>query len=67
MEETKPTATHKVSFYGIRCWFDCHTGTLWGVNWLCDQLLIPASALHNVISWFACVDRPFVFTVIEEL
>ncbi len=38
--------THKVSFYGVRCYNDDHTGDLWGCNWFWDLLITPAVAWH---------------------
>lgn len=67
MKEAKPTPTHKVSFYGIHCYFDCHTNTMWGVNWLCDQLIVPVSALHNLVSWTLGGGHPFSVKILEEL
>lgn len=43
-------ATHLVSFWGIRCYFDIKSGKLWGTNWLNDKLIPVAAALHNIMS-----------------
>lgn len=44
----RKTATHKVSFYGVRCYLNENTGELWGCNWLLEQLLMLPVLLH----WF---------------
>ena len=40
--------THKVSFYGVRCYWDCHTGDLWGCNWFWELLVPVVAELHNL-------------------
>lgn len=47
-----PRATHKVSFWGVRCYLDCNTYEVWGVNWLCDLLIKPVAYAH---SFFFCL------------
>ena len=42
--------THKVSFYGIRCFFNCETGDLWGVNRLCDYFIPVVAGIHNCLA-----------------
>ena len=42
-------ATHKVSFFGVPCYFNSHTGDLWGVNRICDYGIVLAAWLHNVV------------------
>ena len=60
--------THKISFYGVRCWYNDNTGDLCGVNWLCDYLVMAVSWLHNFVALcFPGVgERGFPFRVIEE-
>lgn len=50
-EHTKPSPTHKVSFYGVHCYMHDPTGEMWGVNWVCDKLILPMTALHNTIAF----------------
>lgn len=61
-------ATHKVSFYGVRCFTDDHTGELWGCNWFWELLVVPAvlwdSLLRFVIHDY-CTDG-FPLRVIED-
>ena len=66
MSDTKPT--HKVSFYGVHCYWNCHTDDLWGVNWLCECGIVAVTCLH---SFFAMVcpgagEDGFPFVVLEE-
>ena len=76
MKKTKmppPWATHKVSLWGVRCYWNCETDDLWGVNWLCDHLIIPVSRIHSffyflteaVFPWIDIVDG-FPLRVIER-
>lgn len=67
MNDPRPKPTHKVTFYGIPCWFDCHSSALWGTNWFFDQLIFPIGALHNVVNWLIGGGLPFPLKVLEEL
>lgn len=57
MIKEMPMPTHKVSFYGIRCWFNMDTGDLWGLNWFWELLIEPACFIHNII----CDTLHFIF------
>jgi len=46
--DLKPT--HKVSFYGVRCYMNDRTGHLWGVNAICEGLITVAVGSHNTMS-----------------
>lgn len=63
-----PTATHKVSFYGIRCYMNDTTGEMWGVNWLCDKLLTAAYAFHHTMGFFfpETAAKGFPLYILEE-
>ena len=43
--------THKVSFYGVRCYFDIETNEICGTNWFFDLLVIPVCYVHNTMDW----------------
>lgn len=47
-------ATHKVSFYGVRCYMDDNSFTLWGTNAFME-LLIPVAAF-----WHDYFIAPFI-------
>lgn len=47
-------ATHKVSFYGVRCYYNAKTDELWGVNSICDYGIFLAVMLHK----FVCFSLP---------
>ena len=67
MENTS-IATHKVSFYGVRCYYNIDTGEFWGVNTICDHLALAAAYLHNFFCW-ACPgagEDGFPFVILEE-
>ena len=53
--------THKVSFYGVRCYFDSRTNQLCGVNWMCSLLIPVVVAIHNLL-----VSGSFPFRALEE-
>ena len=42
-----PIPTHKVSFYGVRCYWNDHTGDLWGTNPIFECLIPVVTFLHN--------------------
>ena len=42
--------THKVSFWGVRCYWNRHTGDLWGCNLFWDVLIEPAICFHNLMT-----------------
>lgn len=44
-----PKPTHKVSFYGVRCYTDERSGCMWGCNKFWDALIPVVSLLHNLI------------------
>lgn len=60
--------THKVSFYGVRCYFNSETGDLWGVNRLCDCLILTVTWLHNFTAWCfpGAAEDGFPFKILEE-
>ena len=41
--------THKVSLYGVRCYFNEDTAEICGTNWFFNLLIVPVCTLHNVI------------------
>ena len=47
----RPQPTHKVSFYGVRCYMNDLTGEMWGVNWLYHKLILPVTAMHNTLAY----------------
>lgn len=61
-------ATHKVSFFGVPCYFNAQTSELWGVNLICDYGIVAMARLYN----FFCFCLPgadakgFPLKVIEE-
>ena len=56
MDEIVPT--HIVSFYGVRCFWHSPTNTLWGTNWLSEQLIGVAAWFHNFMTGFALIKSP---------
>lgn len=60
--------THKVSFYGVCCYFNNETGDLWGVNRLCDYLILAVTWMHNFTAWCfpGAGGYGFPFKIIEE-
>lgn len=50
MKKLKPT--HKVSFWGVRCFLaaDDPDGTLWGCNWFWDLLIHPVVWFHWIMT-----------------
>lgn len=60
-------ATHKVSFYGVRCYNDDRTGELWGCNWFWEQLIMLAVLFHWMIAYCTHTENEgFPLVVIEE-
>jgi hypothetical protein len=50
--------THKVSFWGVRCYLREDDGCLWGIN-MFHEFLIPAAIwFHNVMSFLASMVNP---------
>lgn len=45
----KFNATHKVSFWGVPCYFNCNDNALIGVNFLCEMLLTVAVFVHKTL------------------
>jgi len=65
-------ATHKVSFWGVRCYLNDENGDLWGVN-LFHELLIPVvTKFHQIMAMITEMfiigyeDPGFRFRVLEE-
>lgn len=64
--------THKVSFWGVRCYLDNDNGYLWGVNSFYDHLIPVAAWFHNFMSIIAFTLIPsweqqgFLLRVIED-
>ena len=42
--------THKVSFWGVRCYWHDPTSMMWGVNWFWDWMVEPVVCIHNLLS-----------------
>ena len=61
-----PKPTHKVSFYGLRCYFNENTDELWGVNWLYDKLIPLACGLHDLVCLSGGFERPFPYVILED-
>ncbi|MBF0646890.1 hypothetical protein HTZ97_16315 [Desulfuromonas acetoxidans] len=61
-------ATHKVSFYGVRCYWNETTEELWGVNWTCDQILHLLIVLHCSLCALLLKDNEasFPMKILEE-
>jgi len=61
-------ATHKVKFYGVRCYMNDCTGDVWGCNWFWELLITPAVWFH----WFCQFCNPdycedgFPLVIVEE-
>ena len=68
----KPIPTHKVSFWGARCYWDDESGYLWGINPFHDRLIVVAQWFHNTLSMVTETLVPtweqpgFRFKVLEE-
>lgn len=63
-------ATHKVSLYGIRCWFNDETFEIMGVNRICDWLVFLVVALHQFFCWLTPGgpgDEGFPMKILEVL
>jgi len=65
--------THKVSLYGVRCYFDVETNEICGTNWLFDLLIVPVCHVHNAMDWLCEATLPgyigrqgFPLTFLEE-
>ena len=65
MDEMKPT--HLVSFYGIKCYMDDNTGTMWGANRIYDAMIPVAAMIHNAFCMLApgAGDRGFPLRVLK--
>jgi hypothetical protein len=64
--ETIANATHKASFYGIPCWWDDKTSTLWGrgrLERLWDALIPVASWIHDTVNLTMGLDSEFPIKV----
>lgn len=60
-------ATHKVTFYGVRCYANDRTGGLWGCNWFWGLLIMPAVLFHWLVSWCRYEeDQGFPLVVLKE-
>jgi hypothetical protein len=46
-------ATHKVSFYGVRCYFDERTGALWGYGTFWEHLIAPVARIALAVGALA--------------
>lgn len=67
MTEKTPKPTHKISFYGVRCYYSDITGELWGCNRVWDWLVPVATGFHNYfVAPFQAEPTGFPFRVIEE-
>ena len=42
--------THKISFYGLRCYYDDREEMMWGTNCVFDLLIEPVCHVHNFLS-----------------
>lgn len=42
--------THRVSFWGVPCYWNAYNNQLIGVNWLCDKMVSAAVWFHNAMS-----------------
>jgi len=60
--------THKVSFYGVKCYTNDNTGEMWGCNWFWSALIMPAVWLHWILQMINPGYSPegFPLKVIEE-
>ena len=65
-------ATHKVSFWGVRCYFNDNTGDLWGVNQFHERL-IPLAIWFNEFMGFMTemalpdtVEHGYRFKILDE-
>lgn len=66
-DDIKPT--HKVSLYGIRCYFDEYSSTIWGTNWFWDLLLPIVVRIHIIFVYFIPAedgDEGFPLRILEE-
>lgn len=65
-DDIKPT--HKVSLYGVRCYFDATTSTMWGTNLLWDHLIPVVIFLHPILHRFFpnAESGAFPMRVLEE-
>lgn len=69
---TLPSPTHLVSFYGLRCYLDDQTGSLWAVRVWLDWLIPWICAAHNVAETISATIIPgwesqgFPYRVLKE-
>lgn len=68
----RPLPTHKVIFWGVKCYLNDETGDLWGVNRFHEMLIPVATWFHNAMSFMAEMFVPwweqpgFRFGVLED-
>lgn len=64
-------ATHRISFWGVPCYFNEPTGFLWGANCFAKYFIAAAVLFHNTMSLIAMMvipgwrDPGFLFKVRE--
>ena len=49
----RPVPTHKISFWGVRCYINDETGDLWGINKFHEALIPWAVHFHNAMSFIS--------------
>lgn len=72
MNKDMPMPTHKISFWGARCYLNDETGDVWGINRFHERLLSVALWFDNLMSAITLFFDPkweregFRFKVLEE-